>query len=140
MQVVDETTPIRSGLMALSCFGFGGANFHMVVKGDAAQRVQLLQSDGSSSDGSIPEEPAPTDSIVPLAARTAEGLAYLAKVVTEVRTYPPLKACKVRIFGYIGYLVIQLQKTGPVVHTPMNSTFSIAQHVKRLTVTRRHMR
>lgn len=70
--------------MALSCFGFGGANFHMVVKGDAAQRVQLLQSDSGSSDGSIAEEPAPTDSIVPLAARTADGLAYLAKVITEV--------------------------------------------------------
>lgn len=69
--------------MALSSFGFGGANMHMVFSGRGGQRINLLQSDGSSGDGSVSEEAA-TEIVTPLAARTSEGLAYLAKIVNEV--------------------------------------------------------
>ena len=88
-QVCDETQPWDGGLVALSCFGFGGANMHMVMEGRATERVQLLQTD-SSSDSSIAEEPALSDNIIPLAARTSEGLAYLAKVINEVRLRHPV--------------------------------------------------
>ena len=76
--------------MALSSFGFGGANMHMVFSGRGGQRINLLQSDSSSSDGSVSED-APADVVTPLAARTSEGLAYLAKIVNEVSrpAFPP---------------------------------------------------
>lgn len=87
LQVVDKTQAVKPGLMALSCFGFGGANFHMVLKGDSGSRMQLLQSD-SSSNGSTAGDASASDNIVPLAARTADGLTYLAKVVKEVKPGP----------------------------------------------------
>lgn len=88
-QVVDETQPFQGGLMALSNFGFGGANFHMVLRGQAAERAQLLLSDSSSSSGgSSNGEPTIGDNIVPLAARTAHGLAYLAKIINQVNCIP----------------------------------------------------
>ena len=75
---------------------------HMVMEGRATERVQLLQTD-SSSDSSIAEEPALSDSIIPLAARTSEGLAYLAKVINEVR----LRQC-----WELGYPVAAAQTAG----------------------------
>ena len=78
-----ESTPIDQGLVALSSFGFGGANMHMVMQSYSGDRMQLLSADTSSDDDSV-EQPAQIDNIVPLASRTAEGLAYLAKVVGEV--------------------------------------------------------
>ena len=84
LQVVDTTRPFEGGYMALSSFGFGGANMHMVFSGRGGQRINLLQSDSSSSDGSVSED-APADIVTPLAARTSAGLAYLAKIINEVR-------------------------------------------------------
>ena len=83
LQVVDTTRPFEGGYMALSSFGFGGANMHMVFSGRGGQRINLLQSDSSSSDGSVSEDAA-ADVVTPLAARTSEGLAYLGKIVNEV--------------------------------------------------------
>lgn len=83
MQVVDTTRPFEGGYMALSSFGFGGANMHMVFSAKGGQRINLLQSDSSSSDGSVSEEAQP-EIVTPLAARSSEGLAYLANIVNEV--------------------------------------------------------
>lgn len=59
---------------------------HMVFSGHGGQRVNLLQSD-SSTDGSVSEDATP-EIVTPLAARTSEGLAYLAKIVNEVISMP----------------------------------------------------
>lgn len=83
MQVMQKSTPIDHGLVALSSFGFGGANMHMVMQSYSGDRMQLLSSDSSSED-SLPLDSGPTDNIIPLASRTADGLAYLAKIVNEV--------------------------------------------------------
>lgn len=64
---------------------------HMVMSGRGGQRINLLQSDSSSSDESVSED-APADVVIPLAARTSEGLAYLAKIVNEVSMPPTLLA------------------------------------------------
>ena len=77
MQVVDTTRPFEGGLMALSSFGFGGANMHLVMDGHkAGQRLQLVTVDSGD---------AKRDTTIPLAARTADGLAYLARIVIEVQ-------------------------------------------------------
>lgn len=88
---MQDPTPIDHGLVALSSFGFGGANMHMVMQAYSGDRMQLLSSDSSSED-SAPIENVPNDNITPLAARTADGLAYLAKVVNEVSLADTLQA------------------------------------------------
>ena len=78
MQVVDTTRPFEGGLMALSSFDFGGANLHLVMDGHkAGQRLQLVTVDSGD---------AKRDTTIPLAARTADGLAYLARIVIEVQS------------------------------------------------------
>ena len=63
--------------MALSSFGFGGANMHAIMDGHRpGQRSQLVTV----------EAPAQPDSIIPLAARTAQGLQFLANVIIEVHS------------------------------------------------------
>ena len=89
-QVVDKTQPFEGGLLAVSSFGFGGANFHMVLEGRGAQRVKIQQAEDSlKANASDDEDDVSARSavsfIVPLAARTAEGLVYLAKVINKVR-------------------------------------------------------
>ena len=75
MQVVDTTRPFEGGLMALSSFGFGGANMHLVMDGHkAGQRLQLVTLDNADEH---------KDATIPLAARTADGLSYLANVILE---------------------------------------------------------
>ena len=86
---MDKTQPYEGGLMAVSSFGFGGANFHMVLEGRGAQRVQIQQAENSlHANASDDEDDASAKSAVscavPLAARTAEGLGYLARVVNKV--------------------------------------------------------
>lgn len=76
---------------------------HMVMSGRGGQRINLLQSDSSSSDGSVSED-APADVVTPLAARTAEGLAYLAKIVNEVSRPACLtdsRTCHNKVFSAI---------------------------------------
>lgn len=79
-QVCDETIPFSGGLIALSSFGFGGANMHLVMEGKGGSRIKMLRDsqDGSSEDEQI-------QGVIPLAARTADGLVYLAKIIKKVR-------------------------------------------------------
>lgn len=88
MQVVDETQPFEGGTLAVSSFGFGGANFHMVLEGKGGQRIQIQQAEDSNLAASDDEEEiggkSTNDSVIPLASRTAEGLVYLAKVINKV--------------------------------------------------------
>ena len=88
LQVVDTTRPFEGGLLALSSFGFGGANMHMVMEGRGGSRINLVQTDSSSSSSDSASEDGAVDVVTPLAARTSEGLAYLAKIINEVMPSP----------------------------------------------------
>lgn len=88
--MVDETQRWDGGYAAISSFGFGGANMHLVMKGRGGERIQLQTvvggpSDSTDEDEDFSPEPGVDASITPLAARTPEGLVYLAKIVSEVR-------------------------------------------------------
>ena len=89
LQVHDETAPFEEGLIALSSFGFGGANMHMVLQGSPGQRLALLDQGDANKAESDDEDDAtgskkPVGVAIPLAARTAQGLVYLAQVVKKV--------------------------------------------------------
>lgn len=97
-QVVDETEPFQGGLIGISSFGFGGANFHAVVEARAGQRIRLYEpapvaapaaapppvSSSSGSDSGSEASDKPQMPMVPIVARTATGLAYLAKTIMKV--------------------------------------------------------
>lgn len=69
---------------------------HMILQGEAGQRMQLQQA--GRSDAALSDDDDDIDggavkskqqSVIPLAARTANGLAYLAKVIKKVgRAHP----------------------------------------------------
>ena len=85
----DETAPFEEGLIALSSFGFGGANMHMVLQGSPGQRLALLDQGNADKAESDDEDDVtgskkPVGAAIPLAARTAQGLVYLAQVVKKV--------------------------------------------------------
>ena len=90
-------------MVALSSFGFGGSNMHMVLEGDASRgritaaadtRVASVASRSLGDSAELVDLPAPA-SATPLAARTAEGLAYLARTVAEVCF--PMHGCLSRV-------------------------------------------
>ena len=59
---------------------------HLVMQGEAGQRIQLQQASSDAPD-TMEDEDSDTkskDTIIPLASRTAEGLVYLAKVIKKV--------------------------------------------------------
>ena len=72
---------------------------HMVMQSYSGDRMQLLSSDSSSED-SVPLDAGPNDNIIPLASRTADGLAYLAKVVNEVFPLPEHSVPKWKTFTW----------------------------------------
>ena len=82
---MEKTTEFEGGIIALSSFGFGGSNVHFLLHGAARQRQVLPLADSSNSDNSSAAE-FQSDNIIPLAARTPEGLADLAKAIGDVRT------------------------------------------------------
>ena len=79
-------------MVALSSFGFGGSNMHMVLEGDgsrgrviAAANTEVAPvASGSLGDSTELVDLPAAGSATPLAARTADGLAYLARTVAEV--------------------------------------------------------
>ena len=78
---------MEGGLIALSSFGFGGANMHLVMDGHrAGQRLQVVTVDSGDTK---------RDNTIPLAARTADGLAYLARIIIEASpaAFECLHAC-----------------------------------------------
>ena len=82
--MVDETQPWEGGKVALSSFGFSGSNVHMVMEAPSKRRQALLQAAGPAA-ATVVEGAGPwKDGITPLAARTPEGLALLAKAILEV--------------------------------------------------------
>ena len=88
--MVEETQAWEGGLVAMSSFGFGGANMHLIMQGGARLRTLLQQAhNASSSDVSSEsdEDTRGSGNIIPLAARSAEGLVYLAGVIMKARQY-----------------------------------------------------
>ena len=91
LQVVDSTRPWEGGYAALSSFGFGGSNVHLLMKGYPSPRagapplISLTAEDASlaANGAAIPAPPvafALTDAL-PLAARTAEGMEKLVAAI-----------------------------------------------------------
>ena len=91
IQVVDATTAWTGGHAALSSFGFGGSNVHMLLHGRPRSRsvISLTANDASSvpvSPRPAAAEPQPTGpdaigDLIPLAARTSEGMAALITAI-----------------------------------------------------------
>lgn len=94
VQVVERNQEFDGGMVALSSFGFGGSNMHMVMEGDGSRGRVIAAADtkvAPVAPGSLGDSAELVDNPVaitatPLAARTAEGLAYLARTVAEVRS------------------------------------------------------
>ena len=89
LQVVDQNREFDGGLIALSSFGFGGSNMHMVMQGQKrdvpVSKNGLKQITDLNTHSVEQPDSAATAVVTPLAARTAEGLSYLASVIREVR-------------------------------------------------------
>lgn len=90
-QVVDENTPWDGGLFAVSSFGFGGSNVHTVLRGTGKERSQSLYSKPSPKNTGLlngRREERDSADILPLAARSSEGLQAVAKLILEVGSLP----------------------------------------------------
>ena len=91
VQVVDAITAWTGGFAALSSFGFGGSNVHMLLHGRPRSRsvISLTANDASfvpMSPRPSAAEPQPTGpdaigNMIPLAARTSEGMAALISAI-----------------------------------------------------------
>ena len=81
---MDETQPWEGGKVALSSFGFSGSNVHMVMEAPSKRRQALLQATTQAAATAVEGAGTWKDGITPLAARTPEGLALLAKAILEV--------------------------------------------------------
>lgn len=87
--MVDKSTAWEGGYAAISNFGFGGSNVHMLLHGKAHQQgrrvISLTAEDASLAPAPMPlSNPTATselDCIIPLAARTPDGMARLAKAL-----------------------------------------------------------
>ena len=81
---MDKATPWQGGIAALSNFGFGGSNVHMLLSGKTRQRSQISIS--AESAGLAPQSPLAIAErnaydTIPLATRTAEGMAELVQAI-----------------------------------------------------------
>lgn len=83
--MVDATQPWQGGYAALSSFGFGGSNVHLLLHGRPGPKGQVISVTAEvaslqppSPAGSVQHPVDCFSGIVPLAARTAEGLEQLA--------------------------------------------------------------
>ena len=85
--VSGSPRPWTGGLAAISSFGFGGSNVHVVVDGRVLppplpppRALPAVQAEAVAADVDAPAPTppaAPLDVIVPVAARTAEGVQHL---------------------------------------------------------------
>ena len=71
--------PWTGGYAALSSFGFGGSNVHLVMHGKAAARqpagtMIAMTAEDASLSPRVAEAPLTRPETIPLAARTPEGL------------------------------------------------------------------
>jgi acyl transferase domain-containing protein len=78
----------QGGFSALSNFGFGGSNVHMVLHGKARPQAATIEIKAEDANIGITAGPMPCiapsqntilDDQIPLLSRTAEGLANLAQ-------------------------------------------------------------
>jgi len=91
LQVVNTTRPWEGGYAALSSFGFGGSNVHLLMHGKpgtharAPPLISMAVEDASlTADGEATPAPpagAALEDAVPLAARTAEGMEKLVAAI-----------------------------------------------------------
>lgn len=97
MQVVDQTRPWTGGFAALSSFGFGGSNVHLLMHRQAnpnrvprvislrAEDASLTQDQGQQTDIGQLSENGLSGELIPLAARTSQGIEVL-KDALKVKT------------------------------------------------------
>jgi hypothetical protein len=48
LQVVTEPTPFEGGIVAISNFGFGGTNVHLLIKGGSGRRTSFSNAGTAS--------------------------------------------------------------------------------------------
>ncbi len=92
LQVVNQTREWNGGYAALSSFGFGGSNVHLLLQGQTHWRavrstrvISVTAEDASLHQPSqeavnIPASPSPKD-LIPLASRTPMGIDALKDAI-----------------------------------------------------------
>ena len=73
-QVVADNTPWHGGTAALSSFGFGGSNVHMLIRGSPPKSSSCVVDE-------VGEPEVGEATIIPLASRTSQGMNALAAAV-----------------------------------------------------------
>ncbi|CAK0786732.1 hypothetical protein CVIRNUC_009946 [Coccomyxa viridis] len=88
LKVVTEPTEFKQGVVALSNFGFGGSNVHLLLKNGGSSEpkpsatvTEITEAEGAQAAA---EGAGATPEIIPLATRTKEGMAELVKTLKNL--------------------------------------------------------
>ncbi|EIE23140.1 hypothetical protein COCSUDRAFT_47508 [Coccomyxa subellipsoidea C-169] len=119
LKVVTEPTKFK-GITALSNFGFGGSNVHLLLSpGDTHEAVSPINEEGAEEADA---KSGATPAIIPLASRTKEGMADLVKVLQglpggEKSVLDPLR----RLANSVGGNVARLSTRGTLIDGELRS-------------------
>eukprot|EP00884_Botryococcus_braunii_P022876 jgi/Botrbrau1/9272/Bobra.180_1s0029.1 len=99
LKVVTESVPFPRGLAAINNFGVGGSNVHVLIQGNP----QVLGLEDRTSVVPYPGSPG-GNKVIPLAARTREGMLRLIDRLCEVEGGPqtlagPLTSVSTTLLG-----------------------------------------